>query len=1051
MKGKILSKAPCNNDLFEGGAHKKLATAIADEIIQDPDCSIIGIDGGWGSGKSNLVGMIEKNLTDETKPELLGKYHFFTYDAWGHQNDLPRRTILEELTSEVTLGEDPILESQDWKDRLENLLAKKKHTSTKVIPRLNFALVAIVLMISLTPFVSAITDRIPTPEGRIMFTGIIYTAFIIFIIWKQICNMRKYGQTLNIENFFNELFLLYKDKIKEDVKFETISEREPSTKQFKDWMFDINKDLKGRGKVLIVVIDNMDRLPKQKVQELWAALHSFFSEENYSNIRVIVPFDRAHIRNAFQSEDIIIKRNDNNEIAVYGDDFINKTFYIVYSVPPPILTDWMHYFCDRWKEAFGADAKVDNSVLQIYDMLTKEHSPRKIIVFINQFVTIRNLCEKSIEDKYIALYIFGRKYIVTDPLKEILTPSFLGSLKFLYEEDDRMKECMSSLYYQLPVENAMDVVFTREVTLDLDDNKTELLDKLKGTAKYWEILNHSITNVSNIENATLALNRHFGEEESNESHQVWEALYRKSTPGTAVNDKYYHEYHSILLSNINEKEELYRHLITVYHNNVDDGFELTDYLKGIDELRNQLGDVEDDYLISKEKVVSAEMFLQLVLEKDFDYSIYGFAVNDDEFDEYLVGLVQNELANKSFYKYVKKHINLPKYKEKIKELFKKNVGDLKLEADLLGRIKEIEEVPFEISGYITDSQIYGFCNSLTAKDDMYADAVAMMISRYQNDSNLQNYYNSHANGFDETFAKKVASRIQYYMNYGDLLQKVKHFSYPQFVSLIAKELTTGSYGTSRMNLQDCLVNYESIQQSTGIAHNLLLKKWSQWENSLKYITIEVVKSLPLSLFEQCIVIDNSLTRHCLSVAKNYLESITQETWKESLSNDDFNLKLLKIYHPEQLPFFIDAFKELLRNYATGDSTEKIPSSIVDRSIYILKEQGYDLRLLFREIRDVFINSANINIEKLKYFGKWLFENGRLQDKQESLNKIFRSEFLDDNDIVNLLLQYADYTIAMVMKSKDNGDFVNKLKALKTTKYKDNANFEKLYDAINKTE
>lgn len=56
-KGKLLSNAPCNTDLFEGEAHQKLAKAISDEILHDDKCTIIGIDGGWGSGKSNLVGM----------------------------------------------------------------------------------------------------------------------------------------------------------------------------------------------------------------------------------------------------------------------------------------------------------------------------------------------------------------------------------------------------------------------------------------------------------------------------------------------------------------------------------------------------------------------------------------------------------------------------------------------------------------------------------------------------------------------------------------------------------------------------------------------------------------------------------------------------------------------------------------------------------------------------------------------------------------------------------------------------------------------------------
>lgn len=1047
MQGKLLSKAPCNDDLFEGGAHKKLAGVIADELRNDSNCTIIGIDGGWGSGKSNLVGMVENILTDESKPDLLGKYHFFTYDAWGHQNDLPRRTILEELTSEITRGEDPILESQDWKERLENLLAKKKHTSTKVVPRMNFAIIAIALMTALTPVVTAIAEKINTPEGKLLFTSLVYVAFLVFVVIKQICNMRKYSQSINLENFFAELFLVYKDKIKEDVKFETISEKEPSTKQFKDWMFDVNTDLKKRNKILVVIIDNMDRLPKIKVQELWAALHSFFAEERYSNIRVIVPFDRAHIRNAFQSEDI--KTGSQEEIAVYGDDFINKTFYVVYSVPPPILTGWMHYFCDRWKDAFGEQTGVGNSVLQIYDMLTKEHSPRKIIAFVNQFVTIRNLCEEDIEDKYIALYIFGRKKIAEDPLKEILNPSYLGSLDFLYKEDDRMKECVSSLYFQLPIENAMDVVFTREVTLDLDDGKTNMLDRLKSTEKYWEILNHSITNVTNIENATLSLNKHFAEDKSEEASQIWEALYRKSNPGSALQDKYYHEYHNILLKKIKNKKDYYAHLLTVYHSNIGDKFDLKNYLDGIDALRNSLEDVEDVFMSKHSTEVNPEQFLQLVIAKKNKYSNYGLCVNEDKFDEFLEGLELNEIANKAFYQFVKSDISLPKYEKKVKELFKENINSPSVEVKLLERVKEIEEAPIDISTYVTDSQIYTLCNSLTEKDALYPDAFAMLIARYENHNNLINYYNAHADAYSDSFAKKVAGCIQYYISYGALLLKVGAgtFNYPKFVSLVVKELTEGAYDTSRMSIKDSLTKFDCILEKTGIAPELLLKKWSLWENHFNSVTVDDVKDLPLALFDECTKIDNKLTRYCLSLAQSFLDSVDQQSWRRSLLSPDFNFKLLKLYHPTLLPFFVDAFKEIMRNYATGDTSEKISPNIVDETIGILKEQGYDLRTVFREVRDVFINNANISKDKLKYFGRWLFENGRLQDKQESLSKIFRSEFLDDNDVVTLLLQYKDATIGMVLKSKDNVDFINKIDALQKTKYKDNEEFVSLYDAI----
>ena len=135
VKGKILSKSPCNSDLFEGQVHQKLAEKIADEIANDRDCTIIGIDGGWGSGKSNLVGMIEKTLTQgsDAIAHTDRRYSFFTYDAWGHQNDFPRRSILEELTSFLTSGEDAIFNEQDWKVRLENLLAKKKRDRKSVV------------------------------------------------------------------------------------------------------------------------------------------------------------------------------------------------------------------------------------------------------------------------------------------------------------------------------------------------------------------------------------------------------------------------------------------------------------------------------------------------------------------------------------------------------------------------------------------------------------------------------------------------------------------------------------------------------------------------------------------------------------------------------------------------------------------------------------------------------------------------------------------------------------------------------------------------------
>lgn len=1030
-KGKLLSKVPCNDDLFEGGAHRKLAIEISDEIRNDDNCTIIGIDGGWGSGKSNLVGMIQKELSMGTNG---GKYHFFTYDAWGHQTDLQRRTILEELTSDLVKGQTPILNENSWKDSLENLLAKKKHTSTKTIPAIGIGTIVSMFSILLTPFVTHLASLVSVEWLKQAVLVIPYVAAYGFFGYRHYGKMKdKYKQDFTWEKCLSEFFLIYKDDIKEETKFETISEKEPSSRQFKEWIHEIDNSLKqNNGIVLVLVIDNMDRLPKQKVQELWAAIHSCFSEERYTNIRIIVPFDRLHIRNAFQSENLIRQCDGkDNAITVYGDDFINKTFYIVYTVPPPILSGWMHYFKDRWKEAFGNSAIVDYSVLQVYDMLTKEQSPRKIIAFINQFVTIRNLCDERIEDKYIALYIFGRSKIIENPLEEILNPSYLQGLNFLYSDDENMASNISSLYYQLSLDKAMDVVFTREVTAELDDNNVKVLDQLRGNANYWEILNHSITAVSNIENAALALEKHFGDNGSHEASLIWDALYMRSNPGSATRDKQYEEYHGILLKHISEKKEYYAHLLTVYHANIFDGFDLQNYINGIDKLHEFISE-EDRKTSDRKTIISPKQYLQLVDSRKDNFDEYGLVVDDEKMDDYLVNLDVNKLADMKLYPLLKE-VELPRYKEQIKQLVAKNTSNIQIETKLLYRLKEIvkNNRPIDISIYLNDNEIYNMLNALSKDDELYPDVLAMAISRYSSDTvYLRGYLQNSVGTLTEEQTEKVSSCIEYYICYGDLLLQLDNFSAMQYVADIARKLTTSKYGVSIMDVKKALVNYDTIHENLKLESHVILTRFNDWKKYISSVKLEDVPSLSISLVGD---MKNSsglqISKHCLGMVEEYLESLGQEAWKHSLVSNDYNFKLLCVYHPKSLAFFIDAFKEIMRGYALGNSDTSISNELTGKAITILTDMGYDSSIVFKEVRDIFVNNSCVNKDKLRYFGKWLFLYGNLEGSKKSLNKILRSEFLDDPEILKLVSENKTVVKQIMRKADDTSDFTNKLSAL----------------------
>src|SRR6185369_2285956 len=131
----------------------------------------------------------------------------------------------------------------------------------------------------------------------------------------------------------------------------------------------------------------------------------------------------------------------------FGDDFINKTFSVVYRVAPPILSDWKSYFVSQWNEAFRTDPV--NNVLQIFDSLNDEITPRKIIAFINEFVSIKLIIKDSIpKDDYVALFILGKEAISKSP-NEILVRNFMNKISNLYSQDEELPRYLAALFYQV--------------------------------------------------------------------------------------------------------------------------------------------------------------------------------------------------------------------------------------------------------------------------------------------------------------------------------------------------------------------------------------------------------------------------------------------------------------------------------------------------------------------------------------------------------------------------------------------------------------------------
>ena len=76
----LLNNQLRGKDLFENKSHENIAKQIANLLQSDSSVHTIGIDGSWGSGKSNLVKIVEEQLDSN-------KYHFLRTE------ELLRRTL----------------------------------------------------------------------------------------------------------------------------------------------------------------------------------------------------------------------------------------------------------------------------------------------------------------------------------------------------------------------------------------------------------------------------------------------------------------------------------------------------------------------------------------------------------------------------------------------------------------------------------------------------------------------------------------------------------------------------------------------------------------------------------------------------------------------------------------------------------------------------------------------------------------------------------------------------------------------------------------------
>lgn len=1021
---RYIQDKPKGVDKFDGGSQKSLSEAIAIHIQTNDKADnenvmprIIGIEGTWGSGKSNVVKLVENRLSEGDSKA----YYFFEYDAWGNQEDLQRRSLLEQLTSElvekdILTGKTEISVKGDvskqvtWEEKLKYLLARKTECATESWPRLSNGIVVAALCAILTPITTLIGFNAHTCIKWWSIIVALLPIIVTLFAWGYSAIRHKRYRNLSY------LLAVFNDKINNEVSYETISEDEPSVCEFKSWMRAVSTSLNPeKCHKLVIIFDNMDRLPAEKVKQLWSSIHTFFAETGFDNIWVIIPFDKKHLSCAFGKEG----GDQELELTQY---FIDKTFPVTFDVAKPVITDYKKIFTTFFKEAFGhIGSEEEETINRLYRLQNKEANIREIIIFINRIVSLyvsrrNDACLTS-----MALYQLFKEELLDNPVEKILSGDYLGICAKIIPNDDMLKAEISALVYgvdlstakQIPLQQYLTNCIDRQVGYDInkyadtdtnfktilrevcrqaDDAKLDLmisaLDKLKPEVSISSIWEETAYRLENIDVTTIELSDNYKTLMPHVSSTSRQRLVNK------------------LCDSWREVSE----------------FDSSKYIKCIDELVSNVGDSCKVPL--EQKSVSAKQFINAVRIAHYQWEKYNLKVAASDVESHLSGLLPKEYKHRDVVKILKetKFSDFLELNTKIHdtlqewaEVTENNIGELFATLHCLQPIDECIDIKFD------NSKLSSIKNSLensskTKIEDGYIDVLAIQLASGA-DINVE-----------ETRIAEIASVMDYYANFDDLILNGIEWNHKGLANIVKFMIVNKT--SKKVDVSRLLPKYNEIKARFAVKDEEVLDYFDCFDITMEDDNLNNFETkVQISFFEASKIIQNSFTTKVNALAVKALENNITADMLEA------NIKQRTSYYWHQLI-----------NYLLEDVSMKVlPQCVVDFARKILEDipngsrniplDSYTKKMVLKvdctKISDVFITLRNnycngqvgINTEHFVLLEEKLRKYGELEQRApEVLNNIVKP-VLQNTESKSRILENAKFYKQLFKSAKEVQSFI----------------------------
>lgn len=433
---KIIQDEPTKTDLFHGGGHERTAHSLSRAIVKfDDGDRAIGLDGSWGSGKSSVVEMAARKL-EEQNGKGKKTYHFFTFDIWKSQGSGFRRSYLEHF---VTWAKQTFPKKKARLGKIENQIqGKTKEIETNNQPILDWYGICVVVFLPFLPLYyfwakKVFDDAVNADKARDFLASFPFLLLISFVVatfiragWLFKFSSEK-SRYQNFKSAISRLLLISSRQLQDQKVVQRVREIDPNDYEFHSTLREILNVVQTDTDRVVVVLDNIDRLPQKEIKEYWALVRSIFSRTqgehssgNNADITAIVPYDRKLIE-ANVNEDGNAAKTENGLTSLASRELFSKTFDEILVVAPPVLSNAREFFADKLEEALPKQVSTDDRfrTYRIFcELLSAEGgvtTPRQIVAFVNDLSSLFELQDGRFELPTVAAFIAHQDSLTENP------------------------------------------------------------------------------------------------------------------------------------------------------------------------------------------------------------------------------------------------------------------------------------------------------------------------------------------------------------------------------------------------------------------------------------------------------------------------------------------------------------------------------------------------------------------------------------------------------------------------------------------------------------